>query len=221
MKVTQDTINENNYVLREIKEITGKQNIALENIEILEDLAEIHEIKDLKNEQKIPLPQIIQNNNYEVEIKLEGEPAEKRIQNNIIQKSEKTGLCPDCINEDIIKEQNNEVLCNECKQECMNENQNEDINEGEEHVHFGFVNAPFLERNEEEAVMVNEDITNLIETIFEKLKSDDVLNDAHNLKITFNVLKENDKNEVIEGIKIKIDNEEQENRFNNLLKLLL
>jgi hypothetical protein len=44
--------------------------------------------------------------------------------------------------------------------------------------------------------------------------------DYNTLKITLEELKENDKNEVIESIRIKIDNEEQENRFNNLLKLL-
>ena len=210
MKASQDIINEKNYVLHEIKEIRGKHNILPENIEIIEDLAKIHEIKVIKNVQKIP--QIIKRNNINViDIKLEGEPAEFiKEENNCEQNLANEKLCPEG--------QNNEVLCNECKKECENENIN--INNGEGQVQFGFVDAPFLEENKEE-VMVNEELTDLIETIFARLSTDDVLNDAHHLKFTFNVLNENDKNEVIEGIRIKIDNEEQENRFNDLLKLLL
>ena len=177
MKASQDLINENNYVLHETKEIRGKPNIVPENIEIIEELSEIHEIKEIKNEQK--MPEIIKSNkNYEVQIKLEGEHAEIREeQNNCV----KEDICPDCRNKEIIQEQNNDGLCNECRNECVNENI------GEEQIQFGFVDAPFLEGNKEEEVIVNEDITNLIETIFEKLSNDDVLNDAHNLKITFNV----------------------------------
>ena len=44
--------------------------------------------------------------------------------------------------------------------------------------------------------------------------------DYDNLVNVFKGLKEAEKNEIIEGIKIKIDNEEQEKRFNNLLKYL-
>ena len=183
MKVSEDIITKNNYILHVTKEIKEKQTILpLENFEIIENLADTREIKDFKAGQKIP--KIIETNNYETQ-------------------NEKENL--------MINEKNNEI-CNE-------------YNEGEDHVHFGYVDAPFLEGKEEkeevEAIMGNENISNLIDTIFEKLKNDNVFNDAENLKIKFCALEENDKNEVIEGIKIKIDNEEQENRFNNLLKLLI
>ncbi len=72
----------------------------------------------------------------------------------------------------------------------------------------------------EETILENENINNLIENIFAKIEGEDNLEDCNDLKIAFNSLKEDEKNEVIEGIKIKIDNEEQENKFNNLLKLL-
>ena len=45
MNSTHDIINERNYVRREIKEIKGNQNINPEDIEIIEDLTQIHEIK--------------------------------------------------------------------------------------------------------------------------------------------------------------------------------
>ena len=51
------------------------------------------------------------------------------------------------------------------------------------------------------------------------MNDDNILND-NNLKKTFRELEENDKNEIIEGIKIKIENNEQENRFNNFLNSL-
>ena len=210
MKASQDIIKEKNYVLHEIKEIKGKPNILPENIEIIEDLTKIHEIKEIKNIQKIPKI-IKRNNNNIIDIKLEGEPAEIRKEENSCEENlAKEELCHDG--------QNNEILCNGYRKKY--ENENIDINNGEGQVQFGFVDAPFLERNKEE-VIVNESLTDLIETIFARLSTDDVLNDAHHLKFNFNVLNENDKNEVIEGIRIKIDNEEQENRFNDLLKLLL
>ena len=53
MKSIQDIIIENNYIFREIKEIKGKQNILQDNIEILEDLTEILEIKDIRKNQLI------------------------------------------------------------------------------------------------------------------------------------------------------------------------
>ena len=46
MHSSQDIINEKNYILREIKEIKGKENINPENIEIIENYTEIHEIKE-------------------------------------------------------------------------------------------------------------------------------------------------------------------------------
>ena len=68
--------------------------------------------------------------------------------------------------------------------------------------------------------MENEKKNNFIESIFEKLKNDDKINEFNDLKEAFNALKDEDKKEIIEGVRIKIDNEEQENRFNDLLKLL-
>ena len=83
----------------------------------------------------------------------------------------------------------------------------------------GLNNEMILEEKEE-TILENENINNLIENIFAKIEGEDNLEDCNDLKIAFNSLKEDEKNEVIEGIKIKIDNEEQENKFNNLLKLL-
>ena len=72
----------------------------------------------------------------------------------------------------------------------------------------------------EEAILENENISNLIENIFTKIEDNDNLDELKEIKASFNSLNENEKNEVIEGIKIKIDNEEQENKFNNLLRFL-
>ena len=83
----------------------------------------------------------------------------------------------------------------------------------------GLNNEMILEEKEE-TILENENINNLIENIFAKIEGEDNLEGCNDLKIAFNSLKEDEKNEVIEGIKIKIDNEEQENKFNNLLKLL-
>ena len=157
MEETNDIIKENNYILREIKYIKGKKNILPENIEFLEDYAEIHEIKDIKSTPKLEQG-IVSNQKFEFEVRLE-------------------------------------------------DNQN------------GLNNEMTLEEKEE-TILENENINNLIENIFAKIEGEDNLEDCNDLKIAFNSLKEDEKNEVIEGIKIKIDNEEQENKFNNLLKLL-
>ena len=157
MEETNDIIKENNYILREIKYIKGKKNILPENIEFLEDYAEIHEIKDIKSTPKIEQG-IVSNQKFEFEVRLE-------------------------------------------------ENQNS-------------LNNEMTLEEKEETILENENINNLIENIFAKIEGEDNLEDCNDLKIAFNSLKEDEKNEVIEGIKIKIDNEEQENKFNNLLKLL-
>ena len=157
MEETKDIIKENNYILRVIKHIKGKENILPEDIQIIEDYTEIHEIKDIKNTSKVEQG-IIPNPNIELEVKLEA------------------------------------------NQNCLNDEVN-------------------LEEKEE-AILENENVNNLIETIFAKIEGQDNLEDCNDLKIAFNTLKDDEKNEVIEGIKIKIDNEEQENKFNNLLKLL-
>ena len=157
MEETNDIIKENNYILREIKYIKGKKNILPENIEFLEDYAEIHEIKDIKSTPKLEQG-IVSNQKFEFEVRLE-------------------------------------------------ENQNS-------------LNNEMTLEEKEETILENENINNLIENIFAKIEGEDNLEGCNDLKIAFNSLKEDEKNEVIEGIKIKIDNEEQENKFNNLLKLL-
>ena len=157
MQETNDKIIENNYIFREIKEIKGKEQIIPENILILEDLAEIHEIKDLRPKTNVQ-QETISNKKIVSEVKLEG---------NI----------------------------NKPKNELNIEDQ-------------------------EEPILENENVSNLIEYIFEIIESGKNLNDCNKLKNSFNALEENEKNEVVEGVRIKIDNEEQENKFNELLKLL-
>ena len=212
MNSTHDIINERNYVRREIKEIKGNQNTNPEDIEIIEDLTQIHEIK-VKNQNSYPLEKeidsICQRKIVETNITLEGESIEKKTeQNNFEEINKNESLCPDCYNE----EMNKEVLCDEC---------GKNIDEGNENIHIGYVNAPFLKRNEEEEdIIETEHINNLIENIFGQLGNDEILNNYNSIKISFQELNENEKDEVIEGIKIKIENEEQENRFNNLIKLL-
>ena len=212
MNSTHDIINERNYVRREIKEIKGNQNTNPEDIEIIEDLTQIHEIK-VKNQNSYPLEKeidsICQRKIVEPNITLEGESIEKKTeQNNFEYINKNKSLCPDCYNE----EMNKEVLCDEC---------GKNIDEGNENIHIGYVNAPFLKRNEEEEdIIETEHINNLIENIFGQLGNDEILNNCNSIKISFQELNENEKDEVIEGIKIKIENEEQENRFNNLIKLL-
>jgi hypothetical protein len=212
MNSTHDIINERNYVRREIKEIKGNQNINPEDIEIIEDLTQIHEIK-VRNQNSYPLEKeidsICQRKIVEPNITLEGESIEKKTeQNNFEYINKNESLCPDCYNEEMIKE----VLCDEC---------GKNIDEGNENIHIGYVNAPFLKRNEEEEdIIETEHINNLIENIFGQLGNDEILNNYNSIKISFQELSENEKDEVIEGIKIKIENEEQENRFNNLIKLL-
>ena len=157
MQETNDKIIENNYIFREIKNIKGKEQIIPENILILEDLAEIHEIKDLRPKTNVQ-HETTSNKKIVSEVKLEG---------NI----------------------------NKPKNELNIEDQ-------------------------EEPILENENVSNLIEYIFEIIESGKNLNDCNKLKNSFNALEENEKNEVVEGVRIKIDNEEQENKFNELLKLL-
>ena len=251
MNSTQDLINEKNYVLREIKEIKGINNINQENFEMIDDFTEIHEIKDIKKKQIQPKKYFnTQNYNLNIEIKLEGEQIPKKTKQNSLENTNEQkniykenkiddlsheckdeNLCPECKGETLCPECKGENLCPECKgketefnkeilcDECKKEKVNE-INEEDKCVKFGIVEAPFLE-NKNEDNLESDNINNLMEAIFESLKSDDILKDFDNLKITFKALEENDKNEIIEGIKIKIENEEQEKRFNNLLKYLI
>ena len=210
MNSTQDVINERNYVLREIKEIRGIQEINPDDLEITEDLATIHEIKVI-NQKSYPVQKMLtpQKKITEVYITLEGEPILKKPeQQNFEQINKKEGLCSECKEEEL----NREVLCDECGNE---------VNGEEGHIKIGYVNAPFLKQNEEKSDIIEEEhISNLIENIFGQLGNDDILNNYNSIKISFQELKDNERDEVIEGIKIKIDNEEQENRLNDLIKLL-
>ena len=164
MESSEDLIKENNYIFREIKQI-GARKIIPEQIQILDNMAYIHEIKDIKNNQNLQQINIV-NPNFKInlEIKLEGKTA-------------------------------------------LKENENEDLINND--MNFG----------NEEVIIESEDNNNLIENIFAKLNNNDT-NDYNNIKQMVNSLTEENKKEVIEGIKIKIENEEQENRFNNLLKEL-
>ena len=239
MDSTQDLINEKNYVLREIKEIRGVNNINQENVEMIDNFTEIHEIKDIKQKQIQPKKYSnIPKSNEDVGITLERETISKKIKQNIMENVNKKeninkenkikNLCPDCKGEILYprykkenlypecKEEklNKEILCDECKKGNFKE-----INEEDNCIKFGIVEAPFLETKDEND-LESDNINNLMEAIFELLKSDDILKDFDNLRITFKTMEENDKNEIIEGIKIKIENEDQQKRFNNLLKYL-
>ena len=209
MKSTKDIKNEKNYVLREIKEIKGNPINNPEDLEIIEDLTTIHEIK-VMNQKSCPIEKnkTCQKKITETYITLEGEPIIKHsVQNNFEQISKNESLYPDCYNEDLNKEE----LCDKC---------GKNINE-QNGIQIGYSNEPFLKRYEdEEDIIETVHINNLIENIFGQLGNDDILNNYNSIRISFQELNENEKDEVIEGIKIKIDNEEQENRFNNLIKLL-
>lgn len=240
--------NQKNYVFHEIKDIKGKPKIPPENFEIIEDLTEIHEIKELKRKNPKNINNNIHHNfqqymgtpeNYQGDlyINLEGEP-----EHNIYQFNsdyyEKREDAKNFANEE---EMNINKVCNEFHHnEISNQNIN---NEEQKPKNYGFVDAPFLfgekklntsdnneivkedndlkfNENNEEENLYEEKISNLIEKIFEQLKREENLNNNSNLKISFKELNENEKNEIIEGVKIKIENKEQEERLNNLLEIL-
>ena len=163
MDSTKDIKREHNYIFRVIKQI-GKRKINPENIQILENLADVHEIKDIKF--KPNLQQInIKKPNFKInlEVKLEGESSAEK-------------------------------------------NEQEDLNAD---MNYG----------NEEVIIESEDINNIIENIFDKLNNKNI-NDYSDIKQIINSLTKENKKEVIEGLKIKIDNEEQENKFNDLLRIL-
>ena len=195
--------NPNSNIFHEIKVIKGKNKVEQEPFEIIEDLTEIHEIKDIKNNR----PNNRKNNQYN---------------SNNYQKKQ---LYQNYSNErDIYNYQNNNNYITEDFQhqnQDINEYENQyidnnnEINYEQEQVKYDNIicNDKICEENNEDD---NED---LIETIFQQLKSPNF--DSNNLKNTFKSLNEVDKNEIIEGLKIKVENEEQENRLNNLLKIIL
>ena len=225
------TINQKNYVFHEIKEIKGKKPIP-QNIEIIEDLTEIHEIKEIRNNNNynsMQQPNHFYNQNFrnprniqrDFNIRYEGEPSS---------------------NGRMLYNNNNPPICGECQEEIHNHdnyNYNYNPNQGVQEsnndqmqINYGHVNAPFLfdgnqennnfgfNGNGEENNIDEEDyVYKLIETIFEQLNNGLILNN-NNLKNTFKGLNENDKREIIEGIKIKIENKTQENRFNDFLNSL-
>ena len=163
MDSTKDIKREHNYIFRVIKQI-GKRKINPENIQILENLADVHEIKDIKF--KPNLQQInIKKPNFKInlEVKLEGDSSAEK-------------------------------------------NEQEDLNAD---MNYG----------NEEVIIESEDINNIIENIFDKLNNKNI-NDYNDIKQIINSLTEENKKEVIEGLKIKIDNEEQENKFNDVLRIL-
>ena len=77
MESSEDLIRENNYIFRETKQI-GARKIIPEQIQILDNMAYIHEIKDIKNNQNLQQINIV-NPNFKInlEIKLEGKTALK------------------------------------------------------------------------------------------------------------------------------------------------
>ena len=210
-------INQKNFVFHEIKEIKGKKKLKPEPCEIIEDLTEIHEIKDIKNNGQN------QSNNI-----FRGRPRgeqDSHYRNDY------------CAN----PPQNNNMIYDEYPYEINNQNpdmyqyQNQNQyfannnainNEEQGQVNYGFVNAPEIGKEDIECNEIyegkNEDDENdnskLIETIFQQIKCGNI--DNNNLKNIFRGLNENDKNEIIEGIKINIENKEQENILNNLLETL-
>ena len=198
--------NQKNYTFHEIKEIRGKKKPIPEDFEIEEDLIEIHEINETRN-----------NNNYSNNQNYCYQRNIQRFSNNNYQEDPNIMRCENCHRE--INANNN--------YECHHNDGNKDTNNDDQtQIKYGYVNAPFLYddnqvNNGNELISNNEEegIYNLIDKIFDQLNDDNILND-NNLKKTFRELKENDKNEIIEGIKIKIENNEQENRFNNFLNSL-
>jgi hypothetical protein len=198
--------NQKNYTFHEIKEIRGKKKPIPEDFEIEEDLIEIHEINETRN-----------NNNYSNNQNYCYQRNIQRFSNNNYQEDPNIMRCENCQRE--INANNN--------YECHHNDGNKDTNNDDQtQIKYGYVNAPFLYddnqvNNGDELISNNEEerIYNLIDKIFDQLNDDNILND-NNLKKTFRELKENDKNEIIEGIKIKIENNEQENRFNNFLNSL-
>ena len=101
---TQKT--QNNYVFHEILDLKGKKELSPKEMEITEDLVEIHEIKDknLKKEEHLNNA----NEKEEFKIYLEG----KRIpKNNYKKNSQKTQvLCDECKNEENQNNKNNQLI---------------------------------------------------------------------------------------------------------------
>lgn len=215
----KSTNNSKHFYFHEIKNIKGKKKLEPEDSEIIEDIVQVHEIKEIRN---INQPKQVFRNPRNFQIKFEGAPASGNSYNLNYQQYENY--------------QNNEFYneqYNPCNEYVEYQQQNEIISEeaglnnGQDNINIGYVDAPFLaEENEEEENNCDENceekdnkIENLIESIFEQLNSDEILSN-NDLKNTLESLDEDEKNEVIEGIKIKIENNEQQSRFDQFLNSL-
>lgn len=215
-------INSKNYYIHEIKEIRGKKPLSPEDSEIIEDIVQVHEIKEIRNTN--PSRQVLRNPRKiqgETKITLEGRPIYKGNSYNVNYQQ-----YSDYQNNGSYNEQ----YCNEYEEyQPQNEmiSDEVDFENGQDNINIGYVDAPFLvEGNEVEENNLDENfedqdnkIENLIDSIFEQLNSDEILNN-NDLKNTLESLEEDEKNEIIEGIKIKIENNEQQNRFDQFLNNL-
>ena len=127
---------QNNYVFHEILDLKGKKELSPKEMEITEDLVEIHEIKDKKNSKE---EENLNNANYKEEFKiyLEGERIPKNNHKINSQKKTEENLCDECKKKEENKNKiqvlcdesrneenlnNNELLCNECQQEAYQNN---------------------------------------------------------------------------------------------------
>ena len=230
-------INKDNYIYHEILDIKGKKDLVQENLEIIEDLNTIHEIKEIRNSSYNTYNQSLRNRKRfpeEVEIRLEGEPPKrKRYTTNIEYLEENTNnnfnnLYPEYqynSNEwNNQWSQNNQRLYNKYQYnykeqtDSIGSNKNIDNNFSNE-VNIGYVNAPFLfEENNEK--LNDKDRNDLIESICKQLRNGKILEGDNNLKITFKVLNKEEKNKVIEEVKNRIENELEKTRFNKFINII-
>ena len=156
-----------------------------------------------------------------------------------IQNIQNQNLCNECKEEENVKNAN-KTLCDECKNEKqfkdenlfldrgfqrkdeLNEELNNNIQIQEDDISqitIGIVNAPFLdERNNENEILNDKDRNTLIENLWKSFINKKEL--SENLKIAFKVLNYNDKKSIVEGLKKKKENEEQEKRIDNFISIL-
>ena len=221
MKMAQKNINNSkHFYFHEIKDIKEKKKLEPEDSEIIEDIVQVHEIKEIRN---INQPNQILRYPRNCQIKLEGELVSRGNSYNANYQQYNDYQNNECYNEQY--NPGNEYVEYQPQNEMISEEV--ELNKGQDDVNIGYVDAPFLaEENEEEENNLDENceekdnkIENLIESIFEQLNSDEILNN-NDLKNSFESLDEDEKNEIIEGIKIKIENNEQQSRFDQFLNSL-
>ena len=130
--------NSGNYVYHEIKDIKGKQKLEPNDLEIIEDLSGLHEVKAVtNNNQKSNQPLRSKRNiQGEIEIKLEGNPSSynRNLYNTNYYRDENEYKQNEYIGN--YRPQSNQILCSGYQN---NNNQGERI--------IGYVNAPFLSDN--------------------------------------------------------------------------